>query len=61
VVVQINGKLRAELTVNSQQSTDQHEIENMAKSDRNVAKWLEGKQIKNVVFVPGRLINFVAV
>lgn len=59
VVVQVNGKLRSELKASLQQSKDQDEIEKMAKSDASAAKWLEGKKIKKVVFVPERLINFV--
>jgi len=59
VVVQINGKLRAELEVNSLQGQNQEEIEKLSKSDPNIVKWLEGKKVKKAVFVPGRLINFV--
>ncbi len=35
------------------------EIEELAKKEANVAKYLKGKKIKKVVFIPGRLINFV--
>lgn len=59
VVVQVNGKLRSQLTVNSQQSTAQAEVEKMAKEDPKVAKWLEGKKVKKMIFVPGKIINFV--
>ncbi len=59
IVIQVNGKVRSNLTINNQQSTSQQEIEEMARKDIKVAKWLEGKKIKNTIFVPGKVINFV--
>ncbi len=55
--VQVNGKLRAALQVAKTISED--EIKTLALADANVAKFLEGKEIKKIIFVPGRLINFV--
>lgn len=57
VPVQINGKLRAKITVDAK--ADQATIETTAKADANVASHLEGKTIAKVVYVPGRMINFV--
>lgn len=57
VPVQINGKLRAKITVDAK--ADQATIETTAKADANVATHLEGKTIAKVVYVPGRMINFV--
>jgi leucyl-tRNA synthetase len=57
IVVQINGKLRGQLAGDAGWSKDQ--TEEAAKKESKVVKWLEGKNIKNVVFVPGKLINFV--
>mgnify|MGYP001595492389 CR=1 FL=1 len=37
----------------------QKEIEKMAKKDEKVKKYLEGKEIKKTIYVPGKLINFV--
>lgn len=59
VAIQINGKVRAQMTVSADQSKSKEEIEQLAKKDEKVAKWLEGKEIRKVIFVPGRLINFV--
>lgn len=55
--VQVMGKLRA--TVNASPTADQEEIEELAKADPNVAKYLEGQSIKKVIYIPGRTINFV--
>lgn len=57
VVVQINGKVRAQMEVSS--GVSQEEIEKMAKADLKVAGHLEGKQIKKTIYVPGKLISFV--
>jgi leucyl-tRNA synthetase len=54
-IVQVNGKLRAKII--SHKDATQEEIESQAKE--LVAKWIEDKTIKKVVFVPNRLISFV--
>ncbi|MCX6706236.1 MAG: class I tRNA ligase family protein [Candidatus Woesebacteria bacterium] len=59
MVIQVNGKLRSQLTVNSEQSTVKEEMEKLAKNDAKVAKWLDGQKIKKVIFVSGKIINFV--
>jgi leucyl-tRNA synthetase len=55
VVIQINGKLRHQLTV--AKGVTQPMLEPQA---RKIAeKWLEGKEVMKVIFVQDRLINFV--
>lgn len=58
VIVQVNGKMRASLSLDKDSSVDQDTVRNKALEDNNVTKWIEGKQTK-VVFVPGRIINFI--
>ena len=58
LVVQVMGKVRAKLEVSKDIAED--EALAMARADVNVQKFLEGKTIRKEVFVPGRLINFVA-
>ncbi len=55
IPVQVNGKLRA--TLNVDRNASREDIEKMAQG--SVAKWLEGKDIARLVFIPGRLVNFV--
>lgn len=55
IAIQVNGKLRGTLTV--EKGTEQVYIEKNAREI--ISKWLEHKQIRTVVFVPNRLINFV--
>jgi leucyl-tRNA synthetase len=55
LVVQVNGKVRANILV--QPGVSQDEVEPLAREA--IAKWLEDKEIIKIVFVPDRLISFV--
>ncbi len=57
MMIQVNGKLRAKINVAVSASKD--EIEAMALADENVKKFSEGKQVRKVIVVPGRLVNIV--
>ena len=57
LVVQINGKVRGKTTVNIEDNQDQ--IEEIAKKIDNVAINLIGKNIKKVIYIKGKIINFV--
>jgi leucyl-tRNA synthetase len=59
LVVQINGKVRAQLEVGSEISNSKEKVEKMAKEDKRVVRWLKAQKVKNVIFVPNKLINFV--
>ena len=58
VPVQINGKLRGRVIVPA--DADRDAIEAAARADERIAALLEGKTIRKVVVVPGKLVNFVA-
>jgi len=57
IVVQVNGKLRAKLSVGNETSED--EIRAMALADDNVQKNLAGGEPKKVIYVRGKLVNIV--
>ena len=57
LAVQVNGKLRA--TVEGPAGLNQDAAEAAARSDENVARYLEGATLKRVIYVPNRLLNFV--
>ncbi len=57
LVVQVNGKLRATLKVSPEINED--EAKKVAFENADVKKWVDGKEIVKVVFVPGKLLNFV--
>ena len=58
IAVQVMGKLRGTIEVSNDASKD--EVLAAAKAHENVARYLEGKQLIKEIFVPGRLVNFVA-
>ena len=57
LAIQVNGKLRA--TVEGPSGMDQDAAEGAARSDENVARYLDDGTLKRVVYVPNRLLNFV--
>jgi leucyl-tRNA synthetase len=57
IAVQINGKVRAELTVATHASKE--EIESAAKALPRIQEILAGSTIKQVIVVPGRIVNIV--
>ena len=58
VVVQVNGKLKTKLSVPV--GEDKDTILDMAKKDSKVATAIEGKNIVKQIYVPNKLVNFVA-
>ncbi|MDR5858294.1 leucine--tRNA ligase [Halomonas eurihalina] len=57
LVAQVNGKLRARLEVPT--DADKAAIEAQAMATENVQRHIEGKTIRKVIVVPGKLINIV--
>lgn len=55
--IAINGKTRAELEFPLDMS--EGDLKKAVLSDESVIKWLEGKEPKKFIFVPGRMINVV--
>ena len=57
IAVQVNGKVRARVTVAA--DTDEATVAALAQADENVARHLAGKRVRKVVWVPKRLVNLV--
>ena len=57
LVVQVNGKLRGRVAVPADAGKD--DIEELAIADENVQRFIDGKAIRKVIVVPGRLVNVV--
>ncbi|MFW5454005.1 leucine--tRNA ligase [Thioalkalivibrio sulfidiphilus] len=57
LVVQVNGKLRAQIQVPA--AAERAAIEEAALADENVQRHIEGKTVVKMVVVPGRLVNVV--
>ncbi|MGO4890054.1 leucine--tRNA ligase [Anaerobacillus sp. MEB173] len=58
IVVQLNGKVKAKLVIPKDASKDQ--MEAIAMADDKVKAELDGKTIRKVIAVPGKLVNIVA-
>ncbi|MDV6318728.1 leucine--tRNA ligase [Chromohalobacter sp. HP20-39] len=58
LAVQVNGKLRARLDVPA--AADKAAIEARALEAENVRRHTEGKTVRKVIVVPGKLVNIVA-
>ncbi|MGB5224942.1 MAG: leucine--tRNA ligase [Arenicellales bacterium] len=56
-IVQVNGKLRDRLQVAA--DADQQTIEQLAQASESVQRHIEGKTVRKVIVVPGRLVNIV--
>ncbi len=58
LVVQVNGKLRSKINVSA--DADNESIEASALADDKIVTNIEGKTVRKVIVVPGRLVNIVA-
>jgi len=58
IVVQVNGKLRGQVEVSA--GTDEETIKSAALENEKVKRFTDGKTIRKVIYVPGKLVNIVA-
>ncbi|NOR42758.1 MAG: leucine--tRNA ligase [Gammaproteobacteria bacterium] len=58
LVVQVNGKLRSKVSVDA--NADNAAIEAAALADEKIIVNIEGKTVRKIIVVPGRLVNIVA-
>jgi len=64
IIIQIDGKLRSQLTITNLNASShgqftKEEVIEIAKKDTKITKYLDGCKIKNIIFVSGKLLNFV--
>ncbi len=59
IVLQFMGKVRSRVTIPADMPKD--EVLSLAKADEKIAALIEGKTIKKEIYVPGKLVNIVAV
>ena len=57
VAVQVNGKVRATISVAA--DADEASVMAIAQADPNIIKWTEGKEIKKKIYVAGKICNIV--
>ena len=58
IAVQVNGKMRGTIQVPA--DAEKAAVLASAKQDENVARHLNGKTLRREIYVPGRIVNFVA-
>ena len=58
IAVQVNGKARA--TIEFARDLDAKQVEAIALSNADITRAIDGKEIKKVIVVPGRIVNIVA-
>ena len=58
LAVSVNGKMRDVMEL--PRDITQEEAVALAKANPKIAPWIEGKAIKKIIFVPGRILNIVA-
>ena len=59
MAVQVNGKLRDRIQIPADMAKS--DIERIAMESENVQRHTEGKNVKKVIVIPGKLVNIVAV
>jgi leucyl-tRNA synthetase len=57
IVIQVNGKLRSKFSVAT--DADEETIKQMALADDRIEKFIDGRTIKKVIYVKGKLVNIV--
>ncbi len=57
LAVQVNGKLRGTIVVSA--TALEGEITTLACAETNVMKWIEGKEIKKLIYIPKKLVSIV--
>jgi leucyl-tRNA synthetase len=57
VAVQVNGKVRAVLAIESGMNED--DVKTQALADANVQIYLAGKSVRKIIYVPGKIVSIV--
>lgn len=58
IVLQVMGKVRSKVSVPVDATKE--ELEKIALADEKINEWIEGKTVRKVIAVPGKLVNIVA-
>jgi leucyl-tRNA synthetase len=59
IPVQINGKLRDVIEIDSLYVEDSEYVKQRIYESEKIKKYIEGKEIKNIIYVPGKIVNVV--
>ncbi|MCX7928881.1 MAG: leucine--tRNA ligase [Patescibacteria group bacterium] len=59
VIVQVDGRVRAIMSMRSEDAKIKQTVVESAYKIKDLDKWVKKSQVKNVIFVPGKVVNFV--
>jgi leucyl-tRNA synthetase len=59
IPIQVNGKLRATLEIEREKASEKNYVVERAKEDERIKRWIGEEKVIKVVFVEGKLVNFV--
>lgn len=59
IAVQVNGKVRSEITMPFDKKEDETFVIEAALKDESVIKWLDGKKTKKQIYIPGKIVSLV--
>ncbi|KKQ70127.1 MAG: Leucine-tRNA ligase [Candidatus Shapirobacteria bacterium GW2011_GWE2_38_30] len=59
VAVAVNGKVRSEIEVSSEDENDEQKVLLLAREDEKMKSWLVGKEIVREIYVKGKMVNLV--
>ena len=57
IAIQVNGKLRSEIKVDS--NSKEEDIKDMALNEEKILKHIQNQKVRKVIYVSGRLVNIV--
>ncbi len=60
IAIQVNGKLRGTVTIPADEKGNQQMVEQLVSGESSVQKFLEGN-VKKIIYIPGKIINYVVV
>jgi len=58
IVIQVNGKVRAKMTIAA--DMEHEKVKQLAVNQGNIAQFTEDKTVRKIIYVPGKLVNIVA-
>ncbi len=61
IAVQVGGKLRGLISISSDEVDDQEKVESSARNDSRIAAYLEAVRIVKVIYIRGKILNFVVI
>jgi leucyl-tRNA synthetase len=57
IAIQVNGKVRSEIIIEKEMKEE--DIRSIVLLDKDIIPWISGKDIKKIIYVPGRIVNIV--